>query len=72
MNLSTSGANGTTEAPRLQRVRHDLACGERIPCPVHGMLPGGYNPAERLRNGTIIAHDCGRSWRPWEMARLAA
>jgi len=44
-------------------------CGERIPCPEHG-LPWGplYRPAERLHNGTVIAHDCGQTWRPFELA----
>lgn len=57
-------------SPRPQVVRHDGSpCGTRIPCPVHG-LPYGelYPPAERLRSGTIVAHDCGRTWRPWELA----
>lgn len=61
--------DGTT---RPQALRHPGACGQRIPCPIHGVMAGGYNPAERLRNGTVIAHDCGQSWRPWELARIAA
>lgn len=65
---ATPPANRTT---RLLPVRHDHGCGERIPCPVHGRL-GPYNPAERLRNGTIVAHDCGRSWRWWELPEAAA
>ena len=55
---------------RLHDVRHPLGCGERIPCPVHGTL-GPYLPAERLRNGTVIAHCCGGSWRPDELRSVA-
>lgn len=55
---------------RLQVVRHPgIPCGERIPCPLHGLPLGPHYPvAERLRNGTIVAHDCGRTWRPSEQA----
>jgi hypothetical protein len=47
-------------------VRHPDACGIRIPCPAHGLYRG-LLPAEQLRNGWIVAHDCGRTWRPSEM-----
>jgi hypothetical protein len=62
------------ELARLHPVRHDLAhgCGERMPCPLHGLLEGGYHPAERLRNGDVIAHDCGIRWRPTELPGAAA
>lgn len=59
------------DTPRLRPVHHDLACGERIPCPEHGML-GPFLPAERLRNGTVIAHDCGQTWRPSDLVRRVA
>jgi len=50
-------------------LRHAGPCGERIPCPRHG-LPFGphYKPAERLRNGDVLTFDCGRRLRPWELA----
>lgn len=53
----------------LRPVRHPFGCGERIPCPKHGTL-GVYLPAERLRNGDVIAHDCGSTWRPHELASV--
>lgn len=57
------------DTTRPRPIRHDGGCGERLPCPRHGLPLGpSYQPAERLRNGTILAHDCGRSWRPWELA----
>lgn len=56
---------------KLRPVRHSFGCGERIPCPAHGRL-GPYNPAERLRNGDVIAHDCGRTWRPHELSQAAS
>lgn len=56
--------------PRLRTVQHPgIRCGERVPCPAHGMAWGPhYRPAERLPNGTLVAHDCGGQWRPWERA----
>lgn len=73
MRLTTPvpGNRSDTPTPRLpRRIRHAGPCGQRVPCPAHGSL-GVYLPAERLRNGTIVAHDCGRSWRPHELARAA-
>jgi hypothetical protein len=55
---------------RPQPVHHGLrrGCGERIACPIHGMPFGPhYRPAERLACGTIVAHDCGQTWRPWQL-----
>ena len=57
-----------TLTPQPRTVPHVGPCGERIPCPAHGLAFGPfYPPAERLRNGDVIAHDCGRRWRPWEL-----
>jgi hypothetical protein len=62
-------ATNDRRQPSTRPVRHDGPCGSaRIPCPVHGLALGPlYPPAERLPNGTVVAHDCGRSWRPWEL-----
>jgi hypothetical protein len=46
--------------------RHLEVCGERIPCPVHGLVQGIYRPAERHvgRLATLILSNCcGRAWR---------
>ncbi len=56
---------------RVRPIRHDGSCGQRIPCPAHGRL-GLYNPAELLRNGDTLAHDCGQTWRPHELSRVAS
>ena len=71
--MPTTQPDSTTAepAPRLRPVLHPLSCGERVPCPVHGRL-GPYNPAERLRNGDVIAHCCGRTWRPNELPEAVA
>lgn len=65
-----TGSNEDTAARLLvpaNGIDHGPACGERIPCPVHG-TPNGpdYLPAERqIRQfGVFIfAHDCRRAWR---------
>ncbi len=61
------------EPTRWRRpVRHAGGCGQRIPCPKHGQPLGpDYLPAERLRNGTVIAHDCGAEIRPGELELFA-
>jgi hypothetical protein len=57
---------------RPQPVRHDGPCGERLPCPKHGLAFGSnYRPAERLANGWIVAHDCGTTYRTGVPVRLA-
>jgi hypothetical protein len=28
---------------------------------------GPYLPAERLASGAIVAHDCGQTFRPWQL-----
>lgn len=75
-----AGADGITTAvgrpptrARLRPVRHDLSrgCGIRLPCPTHGTLEGGYLPAEALGNGDLVAHCCGRTWRPTELGATA-
>ena len=47
-------------------VRHPGACGERIepPCGSGALAP--YRAAERLRNLTVLCHECGHAWRPSE------
>ena len=66
--------NSRSRLVRTPRVSHVIAhafgCGARIPCPIHGLI-GPYNPAERLRNGDTVAHDCGRTWRPAELPEVA-
>lgn len=48
--------------PRV--VHHDGPCGVRVECPAHGRPFGeSYLPAERLRNGWVVAHDCGTEFR---------
>lgn len=54
------------DGSEIRPVHHDGGCGERVPCPRHGML-GPYLPAEKLHNGTVLAHDCGGTWRPREL-----
>ena len=58
-----------TRTSGLRPVLHPFGCGERIPCPIHGLI-GSYRPAERLRNGDTIAHCCGQTWRPAELPEV--
>jgi hypothetical protein len=65
---SASGRDDSTGTRRLvpTTAPHPNACGERVPCPAHGLVNGHYRPAERVvgRWATLIyANDCGRSWR---------
>lgn len=69
----TAGWSMTTASQgRVRPIRHDGPCGQRIPCPKHGQPLGPYLPAERLRNGDTVAHDCGQTWRPDELRRVTA
>lgn len=70
----TSDDTPTGYLPAMpQPIRHAGPCGRRIPCPVHGMALGpNYSPAERMRNGDVLAHDCGRVWRRSELPQVAA
>ena len=66
-NIIPEAVKTSSTPERVRPVQHVGACGERIPCPRHGLLAGLYRPAERLINGTVIAHDCGKTWRPTEL-----
>lgn len=68
--MYTRSGSRKSNRPMSRPIHHRGPCGERIPCPKHGP-DGPYLTAERLANGTILAHDCGAEVRPWELPAFA-
>lgn len=65
---TTAPAERATRLIKTTGLDHGPTCGDRVACPVCGLVNGNYRPAEQQVRGDTAFIRCNRCKRSWRVA----